>query len=152
MINNLEDSCVVVHMGETKASTLDKPVIGTYALATCFAVLLYSESEKRAIVTHSTSSNENVSKELLNCMIENNMCDDIVKYKVIDGYYDDDHYGVKEKLNELFSLPIFEELTDFDDDSIHRDIESTEFMFDSTTGKFVSNEYFGSNVVKGRGK
>ena len=48
----LKQKMIIVEMNDADISTEEKPIIGTYALATCLGVLLYSEETRKAIVAH----------------------------------------------------------------------------------------------------
>lgn len=129
----------MVRMDEIDISSEEKPIIGTCALSTCIGVLLYSEKHQKAIVAHISENTEYYLKKIVEFMIEYKLDDDIVYYKVIEGYYPN-HYQIKEIMeNNLKNVPIFKELIlKKDDVLVDETTYSVEFAFNALTGEFVS--------------
>ena len=150
---NLTRKLKLVNMKEVDISTLEKPIIGTQALATCMGVLLYNEEHKKAIVAHSSSDWKSIAHQTLSLVFEHGLNSSVTKYKIIPGYYPE-HYQVADSLEEVYrSLkPMFipfdeNEITD---SSIQVDEETTScrFAFDSLSGKFVTQYvYFGEEYL-----
>ena len=128
----------LVDMEQADISTEDKPIIGTDALATCVGVLLYNEEKKQAIVAHVVPDKLDVVDYIADLFIKYDWISSIIKYKIIDGYYDE-HYHTKERLENEFNgfLP-------FDESEVkvlrNEEINCHSFAFDSRTGKFISDE------------
>ena len=136
----------LVKMEEVDISSLDYPIIGTQALATCVGVLLYSEKHKKAIVAHVSSYYKTVLYELINMLSLNGLLDDKVYYYVIRGYYRD-HYDVYKSLNMFFEeypdlFYSFPKEKVYKSIAIDKDTCSKEFAFDSIKGVFVTNNVF----------
>lgn len=132
---------ILVGMNEVKASTKEKTIIGTQALATCIGVLLYSEAKKKAIVAHVSSECDAAIEKIIALLIKNDMLRTPLKYKIIPGYYEE-HYNTKQKLEEFFRpLPQFTD-EEISENAITTDEEYTsrEFAFDASTGKFVTDK------------
>lgn len=147
---------IMVGMDEVAISTLEKPIIGTQALATCVAVLLYSEKNKRAIVAHVSNDLDNIFYQTLMLIDKNGLDNDVLKYKIIPGYYHN-HYDIKSKLENMYAtfstmfVPFSED--EIPDNAIQNNINdgssSCEFAFDSSTGKFVTDRVlFGADYFK----
>jgi len=145
---------IMVDINRVEISTIDKPIIGTEALATCVGILIYSEKHKKAIVGHVASNIGDIIDDTIIFICENNLDDAPLKYKVIPGYYYN-KYGILEELENYYSSkPQF--FVPFQDDEIsNNDIrmdevtKSYEFAFDSLTGKFVTEQVlFGEDYIK----
>ena len=136
---------ILVGMNEAKISTLDKPIVGTDALATCIGVLLYNEEKKIAIVAHVPSDPMVAIDNIFNVIIKNKLISTTFKYLIIPGYYEE-HYNTKFVLEQHFSHFIPFDDSEIPETAIHIDEETTskEFAFDASTGKFVTDKvYFG---------
>lgn len=138
---------ILVGMEDAKISTVEKPIIGTHALATCHGVLLYSEETKQAIVAH-VPCDEYKAIDTINKIFrlirENNLLKIKFKYKIFSGYYVEDHYNITELLEKHFTdfIPFDEKY--IPENAIQKDesTESCEFAFDASNGKFVSDKVF----------
>ena len=140
----------IVGMNEVAISSEECPIIGTYALATCFGILLYEENKKIAVVGHCTSNWVPIVLKMLNLISDSDKC--TFKYLVIPGFYSEqnDIHDTKLKIETFFNIfktdkvtfePFTEEyVIDFDEKT-----NSYEFEFDSKTGKFLSQK---NNFVK----
>ena len=151
---NLTKKFKLVDMKEVDISTLEKPIIGTEALASCVGILLYNIEQKRAIVAHSTSDWEPIKYRILELMVQNNFGNSMVKYKVIRGFYPDNDM-VAEKFEKIFNslkpmfVPFNEE--EIPEDGIRKNniLGSFEFAFDTSSGKFVTDKVlFGEEYFK----
>jgi len=141
----LTKKLIMVRKEEMEISTSEKPIIGTEALATCTAVLLYSEEEKRAIVAHTCLEVENTFWETVNLIEENGLINTIFKYKIISGYQYN-QYNIENELKEKYEL-YPEMFVPFKEDEIpesaiqlDESTKSYEFAFDASTGKFVTDK------------
>ncbi|MGM9881524.1 MAG: hypothetical protein ACI31S_01620 [Bacilli bacterium] len=139
---------IIVEMGDAKISTDEKPIIGVQALATCLGVLLYSEEKKLAIVAHVPPDEINALitiDKIFQLILDHKLTSTTFKYKIIPGYYEE-HYNIKSMLEKHFShfIPFNEdEIPDYAIQT-NENYTSKEFAFDSSTGKFVTNNvYFG---------
>lgn len=134
----------LVEMEDAKISTEEKPIIGTHALATCMGVLLYSEEKKVAIVAHVSCEPMKTIDKIFRLMIENKLLNTTIKYRIIPGYYKEDHYNVKGILEKHFVdfMPFNEE--EIPSLAIQTDEETTscQFAFDASTGEFVTDKVF----------
>lgn len=137
----------LVNMNEVGITTKENPIIGTYALATCFGILLYDEENKEAIVAHISTDIVSVILKIFDLIKVNKKR--VFKYAIIPGYYSQksDPYDIKNKLIKLFEDAQtdnikFEQIKNIPKDAIKKDLTtpSFEFAFDSRTGKFVSDE------------
>lgn len=144
----------IVKMNEVKISNDENQIIGTQALATCVAILLYSETKKKAIVSHVASNLDEIITKILKLIVEHKMHNDIIKYKIIPGYYDN-HYNIKDILENFFSsIPdMFIPLDDNDFPNnpyqVDMDTKSHEFAFDAYSGKFVTDKVsFGKEYLE----
>ena len=136
---------ILVGMNEAKISTVDKPIIGTDALATCIGVLLYNEEKKIAIVAHVPSDPMEAIDNIFNVIIKNKLISTTFKYLIIPGYYEE-HYNTKFVLEKHFShfIPFDESMIPSAAVKVDEETTSKEFAFDASTGKFVTDKvYFG---------
>lgn len=134
---------ILVGMNDAKISTVDKPIIGTHALATCIGVLLYSEDKKVAIVAHVPSDPMVAIDNIFKVIIENKLVSTTFKYLIIPGYYEE-HYDTKFVLEQYFSHFIPFDDREILETAVRVDEETTskEFAFDASTGKFVTDKVF----------
>lgn len=140
-----DNNIIIVKMNDACISTFDKPIIGTYALATCIGILLYDEKSKTAIVAHMTVSNPiPVIDKIFNIINKNKLYSVKFKYHIILGYYKDalEYYHVLDILEKYFS-----HFEPFPSDKIsttavwiNEELKSNEFYFNAQTGKFVTEE------------
>ena len=135
----------IVRMNEVGISSEECPIIGTYALATCFGILLYEEDKKIAIVGHCTSNWIPIVLKMLDLIDDNTKCK--FKYLVIPGFYSEqnDIYNTKLKIEKFFSAFETDKVTfePFDKEYFiifDEETSSYEFEFDSKTGKFLSQK------------
>lgn len=134
---------IMVDMNDAMISTDDKYIIGTQALATCTGILIYSESDKKAIVAHVTSNPLETINKIFNLIIKNKLYRNKLKYKIIPGTDREahDYYNVINLLEEHFKDHI-----PFNDEEVFTGIEldentnSYQFAFDALNGKFVSDK------------
>lgn len=142
----------LVDMNEIDISTDDKPIIGTYALATCVGVLLYDETQKKAIVCHCSSNYELMIEKLKKFISYYEFNKNNVKYLIVPGYYKSG-YLVDEYLEHFCksysNFESFEKdlISDFAIESSD-EFTSCQFAFDSRNGKFVTNKVlFGIDLI-----
>lgn len=141
----MSEKMILVNMNEVDISTDDKHIIGTYALATCVGVLLYSEEKNRAIVAHVASEWKYMVQRTIDLIFENGMENSIIKYKIIPGNYYN-NYRIKENLEEVYAslYPMFVPFSEkeFPDNAVEIDeaTSSHQFAFDSLNGEFVSDK------------
>ena len=150
----------LVAMNDADISTLEKPIIGTQALATCFGVILYERTKKIAIVAHLSSDFVKTLLKMFSLIDLNDS--NTFEYLIIPGYYSkkEDHYNVKPQLLEILNncdvsktkfIPFKEIPTNIV--QLHEETLSYEFAFDSRTGKFINDEvYFGIEYLEVVGK
>lgn len=141
-MNDLNNKIKLVGMKGADISTLEKPIIGTRALATCVGVLLYNEDKKIAIVAHLSTEWRETMENVLELVATYELNSAPIKYKIIPGYYHN-NYNVAEDIKKIFDsmIPIF---IPFNQRELDNDIEideettSKRFAFDSQSGKFVT--------------
>lgn len=137
---------IYVDMNDAQITTEEKTIIGTDSLATCIGVLLYSEDKRRAIVAHVAPDKLEITTKIAQLLVENDLVELPIKYKIISGYYDE-HYNTKERLEKSFNcfIPFSEE--EISDNAIIRNEKYTscEFVFDASTGKFITEKDFFNN-------
>lgn len=144
MNKDLTKEMIIVSMNDANITTEDRPIIGTYALATCLGVLLYSEEKKKAIVAHVVASNPIYTLDkIFNLLIKNKLLNTPIKYKIILGYYKDaiEHYNTIEILEKHFK-----DFIQYDgeiDINIDDTLGANAFAFDASTGRFVT-----SSIIK----
>lgn len=144
MNKDLTKEMIIVSMNDADITTEDKPIIGTYALATCLGVLLYSEEKKKAIVAHVVSSNhQHTIDKIFNLLIKNKLLNTPIKYKIILGYYKDaaEYYNTIEELEKYFKefIPYTGEI----DINTNDTLGANAFAFDASTGRFIT-----SSIIK----
>lgn len=135
----------MVHMDEIDISNETFPIIGTQALGPCVGILVYSEEHKRAIVAHIADNTLDYFPLLLDIIYAYNLTTSKLKYKVIEGYYENG-YKIAEVLEQQFrSLPnLFIPFDALKDNAINKDDSTTsrEFAFNASTGEFVTEKVF----------
>ena len=133
----------LVKMNEIDITTDEFNIIGTQGLGSCVAFLVYSEKNKVAIVSHIPDNNNDIFSTLLEIIYNLNLNNELLKYHVIPGYYENG-YKIYEKLVMQFkSMPnIFIPFEYIPENAINIDEFSTsyEFAFDALTGKFVTDK------------
>lgn len=67
------ENIIDVSMNEIKVSTLEQPIIGTSALATCVGFLAYSQKTKKALVVHFAPDGKFLIPEVFVELNKNNM-------------------------------------------------------------------------------
>lgn len=141
----LEQKMIIVRMNDADISTEEKPIIGTYALATCLGVLLYSEEKRKAIVAHISASDPIPTLDkVFNIMIKNKLLNTPIKYKIILGYDKEAYqfYKTEDILKEYFKyyIPFSEE--EFSPEAIKTEHElgANAFAFNAETGKFITDD------------
>ena len=141
----LKQKMIIVEMNDADISTEEKPIIGTYALATCLGVLLYSEETRKAIVAHIVASDPIPALDkVFNIMIRNKLLNTTIKYKIILGYDKEasQYYKTEYILKEYFKyyIPFSEE--EFPPEAIKTEHElgSNAFAFKTETGKFITDD------------
>ena len=139
----LDKKCILVDMNTAEISTKEKPIIGTWALATCIGVLLYSEEKRVAIVAHVAPDSMQAINKIFEIIIKNKLLKTSFKYKIVPGYYVE-HYNTKELIEKHLT-----HFVPFNDDEIpdhgiqtNEQLTSRQFAFDSSTGKFVTDKIF----------
>ena len=153
--NEMTKLLKLVEMDSADITTVEKPIIGTQALATCFGVLLYDEKNKEAIVAH-VSSNWKKAVSLIFNLIS---CGEFrtFKYLIITGYYSEreDNYNIGSLLTKIFTESNVKTVNFIPFEMIYskykqKDLtESYHFAFDSRTGKFVTDKVlFGEEYLK----
>lgn len=150
----------LVGMNEAGITTKENPIIGTFALATCFGILLYDEEAKEAIVAHVSTDIVPTILKIFDLIKVNQKR--VFKYAIIPGYYSEkeDPYDIKSTLRKLFEdiqtgNIKFEQFKNIPKDAIKKDINtpSFEFAFDSRNGKFITDKIsFGIDCVNSKAK
>lgn len=147
----------LVTMNDANISTLDKPIIGTQAMATCFGILLYERKKKIALVAHVSSDFYSTLSKLFSFIDLSSP--NTFEYLIIAGYDSEkeDHYNVYKQLLEILNNCDVQnaKFIPFKDKNLKNIVNldtatlSYEFAFDSRTGKFVNDEvYFGFDYLE----
>jgi len=149
-IEMLTKKFILVGTDTAKISTSDKPIIGTQALATCYAVLIYSEERKVAIVAHISSKDpELVIDKIFSILLKEKLSNTPLKYKIIDGYFPE-NIELKNDIKSRFEgFKKYQEL-EIPNNAIQIDEKTTskQFAFDTTTGSFVTDKVlFGTDYL-----
>ena len=146
---SLYEKSIIVSMNDAEISSEEKYIIGTSALATCIGVLLYSEDKKRAIVAHVAPDGLEITTKIAKLIIDNNLQDTIIKYKIIPGYYEE-HYNTKERLEKSFKQFIPFTSDEIPNSAIIKNEKytSNEFIFDALAGKFIVDKDFYDGYYK----
>lgn len=147
---NLSKKLTIVGMDDVQISTLDKHIIGTYALATCTGVLIYSKKEKRAIVAHISSNYESTLNKIFKLIVENKLYRDDLRYAIIPGtdIRPHEYYGIINVLENHFKDYIHFDYKELSNEAVRLDKNtySNEFAFDALKGIFVTDKVsFGIN-------
>ena len=150
----------IVGMNNADISTSDKPIIATQALATCFGVLLYDESQKIGIVAHFTHDIEPTIIKILKLLDFDKNYE--FKYVIFPGYYskDQDPYNTKLRLEKFFQEFKMDNLQfipfdkkDILPNALLEGNLSNRFAFDTRTGKFVTDKVlFGMDYIDSKEK
>lgn len=150
----LTKNFMIIDANEVGISTEEKNIIGTQNLSTSVGILIYSEKHKKAIVAHITDNIINSINTIIEIISTNNLQDEPLKYKIIEGYYYN-NYQLKERIKKILSslnpllIPFDKEYIDKNEININLKLKTHEFAFDSLTGKFVSSKvYFGQQYYE----
>lgn len=142
----LEKYARIAHMGEIIESTKQKPIIGTTALDTCYGVVLYDRTNKRAIVGHLPPSNRSMLIEMLHRLDKDKKQE--IEYAIVSGYRNierKDYSGIEELLSILrtYCPPnvILKPFYDIDF-QVCSNVLAYEFAFEVNTGQNVGQYLF----------
>lgn len=138
-IAKTEETTVAV-MHQFVVSTPSKPVIGTFALASCFAVI-FEDNYNHHLLAHLSSDYDKTVKEILKYLIN----DDFIKVKIILGTYtrkeiveqfiidlnQNKEYFLYDFLIDIISLPEF----------LNKEYESIEFAYDTRNEHFINANF-----------
>lgn len=169
MVENTE-SMKLVDMGDIDISSYDKKIIGTQGLGSCMAVVLYDSSKQKTIFGHiitgrmeNPSYQKEIQEKIASLLVSNNMLDDMLDLKIIDGYYesnieilneDGDIITPRKKLEkiirEILGIKIKSIEYKFNNsEKSNKDIESVDYAFDSSSGIDITNDvYFGERYIE----
>ena len=143
----LRSKSSLAFMGQIVTSTLEKPIVGTFALATCYGIIFYDRKNKKAWVGHGPASSPILT---LRTMLENiNDVTGDLEYGIIPGWDNIHNNNFKEfdkMLNFLCNycpkqirlVPIANLIIKEDSRANH----SYEFAFNAQTGTSVTDELF----------
>lgn len=146
------DLISVANMYEYVVSTKERPIIGTYGLATCVGILINDDSDTY-VLGHIISSYEDMLKNIISNMNQSKP----IKIILIPG-----HDTVMSKLEEIITFLKTKENfpnTEFNikiqnlQEYLDLKTESIEFAFDTRTKEFIKpdyNELFLEGIKKGR--
>lgn len=145
----MDKDYIYVDINDIKVSDDSVSVIGTSSLGPCFGVVLYDDVRNRAIVAHSRSDNHDLFLELAIFAENNGLFNDNIKYVIVPGFYETRNYmESKQILEEQFEKSGVRPLLNCDycvrslklNDS-NASEGFNEFLFDASSGKFVTNNY-----------
>lgn len=140
----------LAEMGCVVESSLERPIIGTQALDTCYGILFYDRKNKKGIVGHGTPSSKVATLYEMIQRIDDGT-DKVVEYLIVPGFRNVDYHdvsGVDELLIGLHKyrpsnirfVPFQIKIESFA--KLHKPTLTYEFAFDTRNGKFVSEELF----------
>ncbi len=137
----------IADINEIVVSSLEKPVVGTIALATCYGIVFYDRKNKLAMVGHASPSNLiNILKEMMQYFTIDSEA--TIEYVFVPGYVNDankDYQGLRILEDYLIkNTPSGIKLIPFNGIELltHEDIGSYDFAFDATDGKPVTKYLF----------
>ncbi len=146
----LKKKAQIAYMNEIVASTSDKPIVGTVALATCYGIVFYDRKHKLGIVGHASSSK---LLDILDEMMTYFTIDKeiTIEYAIIPGY-DNVLNNHLEGLNILEdylikNTPMAVKLVPFKgiDLFVHEELGSYSFAFNALNGLPVTKYLFYSD-------
>ena len=127
------ESVLLAKMNEVIKSDEDHPLIGTYALATCFCLILYDENN--TYLMHIINDYEEIIKKVLGCLYEDKKC------LLIPGFYTEMTKIAEVSLFLKRIEPHMEiqvlNLSEF----INNDYESIEFLYDTQNKEFIKPDF-----------
>lgn len=138
-----------ISMNEYTFATKEKPIIGTYALASCLGIII-GDNHGNYAIAHILNDYDKIIKSMLKGMVN----DSILKVILIPGY-DTRTSKIYEIIEYLKSRDNFF-LYDFDieiknlSNYINEETESIEFAFDIRTKEFVKPNY--NEYLESRGR
>lgn len=143
----LERKANIAEMGEIVVSSVEKPIIGTTALDTCFGIVFYDRLNKKGIVGHAYDSGKiNTIHDMIKLLEKDKP--QVIEYAIVSGYRNverKDYSGVTELLNYLqthcpqnVALIPFRNLNT----QVSSKVLAYEFAFDVNTGTNVANYLF----------
>lgn len=163
-------------LDEVIISDENKPIVGARALAANIGIILYSRKKAKAIVANlscnvalSKSVYEKVRLDMYALLVENEMLDGSLYYKVIDGLYKSTQEVMDDYGNILSTMDVIDNMvkslcgkniviTDKENKPSQYVIldgkvagstfgdESKAFAFDTRNGSFVSNDVDFKNI------
>lgn len=142
------DKLQLADMNALVVSTKEKPIVGTWALATCHGILLYDKKNKIAILGHASTDYMLLLEEMIKQINQGNKT--YWQYMIIPGNYrvmdkqmeitaELSSYLNKYYTDNFYFIP-FEKKTYEEVISIDPVTESSEVAFDASTGKFVTDK------------
>lgn len=148
----LKKQSQIAYMNEIVASTIDKPIVGTVALATCYGIVFYDRKNKIGIVGHASSSKLlSILKEMMTYFtIDKNIT---IEYAIIPGYdnvINNNYEGLKVLEDYLIkNTPLSVKLIPFKGIELKEDeYGSYSFAFNSQNGLPVTKYLFYSDLKK----
>lgn len=151
-MNAIKYSCLektnLAGIGEIVESTLERPVIGTQALDTCYGILFYDRKNKNGICGHAFPSQLlNVFSEMVDWLKDK---DGVIEYMILPGFRNVDRkdfrgvkvlddYMLEHIPQNIKMVPIESRRTGF---RLHQNTLSYEFAFDTEGGDFITEYVF----------
>lgn len=142
------EKMLLAEMGKYVTSTLEKTIIGTSALDTCYGILFYDRERKEEICGHAIPSR--LTMLLAEMMKWFGSESRNIEYLILPGFRNierKNYSGLNELLDYLFEkVPdniALEKMNVSDSDiRLHQNTLSYEFAFDTTDGSFVTDMAF----------
>ncbi len=139
----------IAHIGQVVKSSLEKPIVGTQALDTCYGILFYDRHKKQAFCGHATpSSLVPTMYQMIKALGDKIR---VVEYMIVPGFRNVDRgdYSGLDELNNCMMRYVpsnikfksfnsgYSKVVNLDDRTL-----SYEFAFDASTGEFVTSTLF----------
>ena len=146
--NELKKYSLIASMNQIVVSSIDKPIIGTTALDTCYGIVFYDRKNKKGAVGHAPPSNKiSILRQMIRIFDTNEVLE--IEYGIVPGIRNEERkdYSAEE---ELFSYlmnnkPKNISFIPFKSDlgvEICPNVYAYEFAFDVNSGKSVSDLLF----------
>lgn len=147
---SLLEQASLAGMGSVVESSVERPIIGTQALDTCYGILFYDRQAKKGLVGHGSPSGKVATlQEMIGKINDGN--ERVIECMIVPGFRNVD-YGDIKGLNELVRAleeycPSNIRFVSFPSNvtpeiKLHEPTLTYEFAFDTRNGKFVSNSIF----------
>lgn len=146
--DELQSRCEMAEMGCVVESNVERPIIATQALDTCYGILFYDRRNRYGVLGHAApSSKDSTVYEMLKRIDDGTPR--LVEYFVVPGFRNIDRKDlsgfeqivamIRAYKSDKIRLVPFNEETNV---QLHKGTLSYEFGFDTSTGEFVTRDLF----------